>query len=247
MRPLSPLVLCLAIAATPVAFAQTAAPAAAPDPAAESHAHGDRADRCMEMHDEMHGDAGAMKDGDHCAEMHAGMHGEASGDHAAHAGTAAPGTAPASTAPVSTAPADTAAAPVDHAAHHAATPAAPAAAPDGQAAHAPRFATDAVLREQMAGIRTAVGELAHHEMGHMGADQARVFAADIETRVQKIIAECKLPPDADAALHTIIVPLLNAALALKAEPADASPVATMRTALADYARRFDDPGTASGE
>ena len=132
-----------------------------------------------------------------------------------------------------------------HAAHHVEAAAdMPAAETAGESA---RFATDPVLREQMAGIRVAVGELAHHEMGHMGAEQARGFALDIETRVQTIIAECTLPPDADAALHAIIVPLLDAAIALKTTPEDAAPVAAMRTALADYARRFDDPAAIGGE
>ena len=133
----------------------------------------------------------------------------------------------------------------DHAAHHA--EAAADVPADGTAAESARFATDSVLREQMTGVRAAVGELAHHEMGHMGAEQARGFALDVESRVQTIIAECTLPPDADAALHAIIVPLLDAAIALKATPEDAAPVAAMRAALAEYARRFDDPGSAGGE
>ena len=124
----------------------------------------------------------------------------------------------------------------DHAAPEVSATAAPA--------DAPRFATDTVLRTQMAGIRDAVEALAHHEMGHMTADQARGFAVDIETRVQTIIAECRLPPAADAALHEIIVPLLQNAIALKTTPADTAPVAQMRAALAEYARRFDDADAA---
>ena len=130
----------------------------------------------------------------------------------------------------------------DHAAHH--DHAAPEISATAAPADAPRFATDTVLRTQMAGIRDAVEALAHHEMGHMTADQARGFAVDIETRVQTIIAECRLPPAADAALHEIIVPLLQNAIALKTTPADTAPVAQMRAALAEYARRFDDADAA---
>jgi hypothetical protein len=236
MRPLEPLVLCLAIAVAPLAFAQATPPADAPTPApAHDHAaeHGDHAtdqpahadgqpdEHCDRMHAEMH-DGKHGEPGEH-GEMHDHMHaaGDAAADHAAHR-------------------TDTAA-PVDHAAHHPAPPAAAGAA----SAQAARFATDTVLREQMAGIHTAVAELGHLEMGHMGADQARVFAEAIESRIRTIIAECKLPPDADAALHAVIVPLLDRALALKATPTDATPVAAMRTALAEYARRFDDPGFAA--
>ena len=133
-----------------------------------------------------------------------------------------------------------------HAAH--ADPADPASHADHAAPAADagaRFATDAVLRAQMAGIRADLDALAHHEMGHMTQAQAAEYAADVEARVQTIIAECQLPPEADAALHAIIVPLLRDAIALKTTPADTAPVASMRAALADYARRFDDPDAAA--
>lgn len=118
---------------------------------------------------------------------------------------------------------------------HAAPPAKAA-----QAAPAQRFATDATLRKEMKGIRTAVEALAHYEMGHMGAAQAVEFATEIEGHVRTIIAECKLPPDADAALHGIIVPLMQEAGALKAKPDDLAPIGKMRDALASYDRQFID-------
>ena len=131
-----------------------------------------------------------------------------------------------------------------HAAHHPAAVDEAHAMPESHADDTARFATDAVLREQMAGIRDAVEALAHHEMGHMTEAQAREFAVDIEARVQAIIAGCKLPPDADAVLHGIIVPLLDSAIALQTTPSETAPVAPMRAALAEYARRFDDTAAA---
>ena len=110
-----------------------------------------------------------------------------------------------------------------------------------QAAPAQRFATDATLRKEMKGVRTAVEALAHYEMGHMGAAQAVEFATQIEGHVRTIVAECKLPPDADAALHAIIVPLVQEAGALKAKPQDLAPIERMRAALASYDRQFFDP------
>ena len=114
------------------------------------------------------------------------------------------------------------------------------AATAGQAS-AQRFSTDAPLRAGMAAIRASVGDLKHHEMGHMSPDQAKQTAADIEDRVNDIIANCKLAPDADAALHRIIVPLLQNAGALKADPSRLDAITPMRDALAAYARSFDDP------
>jgi hypothetical protein len=98
----------------------------------------------------------------------------------------------------------------------------------------------------MQGIRLSVEGLGHYEHGHMGPDQAVLLAGQIEEAVRGIITACKLPPDADAALHAILVPLLQGADALKADPHRLEPIAAMRAALADYARQFDDPGATPG-
>jgi hypothetical protein len=116
---------------------------------------------------------------------------------------------------------------------------APVASP--QQAPAKRFATDATLRREMQGIRSAVEALGHYEMGHMGSAQAVDFATAIEEHVRTIVANCKLPPDADAALHAIIVPLVGSAGALKKNPEDLSTIASMRSALERYEREFRDP------
>ncbi|MGN6513603.1 MAG: DnrO protein [Lysobacteraceae bacterium] len=124
--------------------------------------------------------------------------------------------------------------------HHEHATAAPAAA----AAPAQRFATDATLREQMRGIRVAVEGLDHYAHGHLEPAQATRLAGQVEERVLAIIANCKLPPDADAALHAIIVPLMRNAVALKQDARDTAAIQPMRDALAQYALRFDDPGVA---
>lgn len=116
-----------------------------------------------------------------------------------------------------------------------------APAPSKQQAPAQRFATDATLRLEMQGIRGAVEALAHYEMGHMGEAQAVDFATEIEGHVRTIIANCKLKPDADAALHAIIVPLMQNAVALRQKPQDLSAIPPMRDALERYDRQFYDP------
>ncbi|MBK7145697.1 MAG: DnrO protein [Xanthomonadales bacterium] len=147
---------------------------------------------------------------------------------------------PAATA---TPPAAEAAAPAASATHeheheHTAAPA------DGAAAAAPasgeRFAVDAPLQQGMGKIRTAVANLEHHEMGHLSDEDVVAQANEIEAQVQFLIANCKLDPQADAALHGIIGKLLEGAKALKDKPADATPVAPLRLALAEYLQRFDD-------
>lgn len=108
-----------------------------------------------------------------------------------------------------------------------------------------RWSTDAPLRTNMQAIRESVGDLKHHEMGHMSPDQVKQAATDIEGRVQDIIANCKLAPDADAALHPILAALLQNAGALKADPGKLDAIPPLRAALADYARQFDDPAFTS--
>ena len=104
-----------------------------------------------------------------------------------------------------------------------------------------RHATDAPLREGMQGIRAAVDALGHYEHGHMGPEQAAILAGQIQDHVSDIIANCRLKPEADAALHAIIVPLTTHAAALKADPSNLDQIPPMRQALGDYAARFDDP------
>lgn len=118
------------------------------------------------------------------------------------------------------------------------------AAPAPEHATAQRYASDALLRHEMQGVRAAVEGLGHYEHGHLGPDQAVALAGQIQQHVRTIVANCRLPADADAALHAVIVPLAQGADALKADTSRFEPIAAMRAALDDYARRFDDPAFA---
>lgn len=123
----------------------------------------------------------------------------------------------------------------DHAAHAASAASAPAPRP------AQRWATDAPLREGMARVRIALDELRHYEMGHMPASMALERVASIEDATTYMFAHCKLAPDADAALHGILLPLLAAAQRMKKDTRDMAAIAAMRSVVADYPRHFDDP------
>ncbi len=139
----------------------------------------------------------------------------------------------------------------DHTAHAAhGTPAtqdshAAPAAPDAAAPTNPpakRWASDAALREGMGRVQAALKELRHHELGHMPLAAVREQAAQIEAAIRFLFANCRLAPDADAALHSILLPLLQSAKHLQSEPADRATVAALRAAVAPYPRQFDDPG-----
>jgi len=117
-----------------------------------------------------------------------------------------------------------------------------AAAPTAAPAAAQRWAPDAPLSEGMRRAHVAVDELRHYEMGHMSAPMAVDRATSVEEAVTYMFAHCKLAAEPDAALHGILVPLLSAAQALKADPKKVGAVADMRAAIAHYPQYFNDPG-----
>lgn len=111
----------------------------------------------------------------------------------------------------------------------------------GIAVPAERWAADAPLREGMGRIQVALEELRHFEMGHMKEPTALEFVVEIQDAGAYIFTHCKLAPDADAALHSMLAPLLSAAQTLKDDPRDIAAVDAMRKAVADYPRYFYDP------
>ncbi len=115
------------------------------------------------------------------------------------------------------------------------------------AAPAHGYATDATLREQMRAIRGNVLALERQGPGRIAGEVATRHADQVIGHVNTIIVNCKLPPDADAALHGIIGPLLQNASALKANPGRSDAVTKMRKALDQYARTFDDPAFSAGQ
>jgi type VI protein secretion system component VasF len=122
----------------------------------------------------------------------------------------------------------------DHAAH---------AAIDGKQVPvpSPRWAADATLRDGMGRIHQTLNELRHYEMGHMPDTIAKDRAGAIQDAGAYILAHCKLQPQQDAVMHSMLAPLLAAAQKLKDQP-DKAEVAALREAVADYPRYFDDPG-----
>lgn len=107
---------------------------------------------------------------------------------------------------------------------------------------AQRYVTDATLRQQMREIHGEVLALGRYGPTRLTPELASRSADRITGHVNTIIANCKLPPDADAALHVIIGQLLQDASLLKKDAGGPDAVPGMRHALEQYARQFDDPG-----
>jgi len=108
-----------------------------------------------------------------------------------------------------------------------------------------KWATDAPLRQGMTLIRAA---LAQNEPairnGRLSAEQYQVLGATVEHHVARIVAECKLPPEADANLHVIVAELAAAADAMQGRSAEKPATGAKRAvnALGQYAAHFDHPG-----
>lgn len=100
-------------------------------------------------------------------------------------------------------------------------------------------ASDAPLRAGMLRIRELLAAPRPQE-----ADAARGLADAIDAQVQQLFAQCKLEPDADAALHGVLALLLEGAAGLRADADDDAAWAKLQQALVLYSQRFDDPGFA---
>ena len=67
------------------------------------------------------------------------------------------------------------------------------------------------------------------------------LAKAIEVSINQMFAQCELEPEADHALHGVLGQLLQGTAALKQGTLDPAAIASMRQALQDYPRLFDDP------
>ena len=108
-----------------------------------------------------------------------------------------------------------------------------------------KWATDASLRAGMAAIQAAFD--ADHPAIHAGTAtdaQYDALAGSIEAQVNSIVANCKLPPAADANLHYVIADLLQGVSLMRGEDPQRTRhdgAALVHGALRAYPKYFDDP------
>ena len=113
-----------------------------------------------------------------------------------------------------------------------------------------RWPTDASLRSGMAAIRTAFD--ADHPAIHAGKQsdaQYEALAGRVETEVNSIVANCKLPPAADAQLHYVVGDLLQGVALMRGADPDKSRhdgAARVHGAMRAYGKYFDDPSWTTG-
>jgi len=88
---------------------------------------------------------------------------------------------------------------------------------------------------------------ADHPAIHAGEEtdaQYEALASRIETQVNLIVANCKLPPAADANLHFVIADLLQGVSLMRGQDAQRTRhdgAALVHGALGAYGKYFDDP------
>jgi hypothetical protein len=109
-----------------------------------------------------------------------------------------------------------------------------------------KWATDASLRAGMVEIRAAFD--ADHPAIHDGKQtdaQYEALASRIESQVNAIVANCRLPPEADANLHYLIADLSQGVSLMRGQDAARARhdgAALVHGALLAYGKYFDDPG-----
>lgn len=135
----------------------------------------------------------------------------------------------------------------DHAAH--AAPAKPATAKSAAAKSATakpaavptqRWATDAPLRAGMRNLREATETLNHYQMGHLDDVQRDNAVEKIDAAIKDMFANCKLEPEADAALHRLLAKFIAGANAARAGKFSKVELMQMQEALALYPGEFVD-------
>ncbi len=112
-----------------------------------------------------------------------------------------------------------------------------------------KWETDAPLRASMSKIRDAV-DAAHPAIhtGTMSDDGYTELADQVKAGVNNMIANCQLPPDADAQLHIVLAELLSGAAQMSGSVESATRkdgAHTVMGVLETYNSHFEDPDFAA--
>lgn len=129
-----------------------------------------------------------------------------------------------------------------------------AAAPDGHDGHgAPamelrlnngqKWQTDEPLRAGMNGIRAALdAALPLIHKGRYSAAEFSSLAGKVQEQVDYMVANCKLPEEADLQLHVALTQVLDGVNAMKGEGGHEQGAVAIVQALNAYGDHFDHPG-----
>ncbi|MBI5260349.1 MAG: hypothetical protein HY852_00855 [Bradyrhizobium sp.] len=109
--------------------------------------------------------------------------------------------------------------------------------------HGKKWQTDDVLRRGMSEIRTAVAQsLTPIHKKTFTPAQYDALAGRIQTQIDDVVGNCKLPEEADQQLHIVLEQIIDGVAAMKgATGRDKGAVKIVR-ALAQYGKYFDHAG-----
>ena len=106
-----------------------------------------------------------------------------------------------------------------------------------------KWQTDAPLRTGMDGIRTLLaGSLPQIHDGTLPPEKFGSLAAGIEERIDSVVANCRLPEDADAQLHLVLAEIIEGAGQMKGDGDRRQGAVRIVQALDAYGAHFDHPG-----
>lgn len=121
--------------------------------------------------------------------------------------------------------------------------AAEATRPSSKTADGKKFLTDAQLRKSMDAMRTVVQANLPKVHGFKATDaDYAAIAKQIDAEVAVIFQECKLEPDADAALHEILLPIMDATKTLNEGTIKRFAFVKILKSVNEYGEQFDHPG-----
>ena len=103
-----------------------------------------------------------------------------------------------------------------------------------------RWATDEPLRAAMNKVLNAVEQATPaYTRNALTPAEAKALAATVEESVAYMVANCRLAPEPDAALHVLIGRMMTAASTLQQDPSSRSGVPALMSVLHDYQTTFD--------
>ena len=105
-----------------------------------------------------------------------------------------------------------------------------------------RWPTDEPLRQGMSDIRAVMATaFPQIHMGQFSSAQYGALAAKIQERVDHVVGNCRLPEEADAQLHVLLVEIVEGVDAMKSGSNRLGGSMRVIQAIEAYGRNFDHP------
>ncbi|PSC06309.1 hypothetical protein SLNSH_03195 [Alsobacter soli] len=106
-----------------------------------------------------------------------------------------------------------------------------------------KWPTDAALRGGMSDIRASMSDaLPRIHAGRFGGGDYAALADAVQGRIDFIVANCKLPEEADSQLHLALTHMLDGVAAMKSADNREQGALAVVNALDAYGAHFDHPG-----